>query len=195
MKLWQGILLGVIMGLLLSGVIVLIVRPPLGKPVELIPPPTASPVMVYVVGAVVNPGTYTLPPDSRVRDAIQLAGGLSTDSDITTLNLAAFVQDGQRLWVPYKIITTPSADVCAINGCQNLTPLPPSVDHPLNLNTATEAELEMLPGIGPVKATAIITYRQQNGPFETIEDIQSVPGITGTVFAEIKELITTSDQP
>ena len=195
MKLWQGILTGVFLGLLVSGIIILIVSPPRGQPVELLPLSTPSPFMVYVTGAVMNPGTYNLPVNSRVRDAIQAAGGLSSESDITSLNLAAFLQDGERVWIPLRVNNSPVSSPEHACDCKTATPAPPTSDNPLNINIATEAELDLLPGIGSIKAAAIVTYRQQNGPFTTIDEIQNVPGITAAIFANIKDLITVLSQP
>jgi competence protein ComEA len=194
-KLWQGILTGVFLELLVSGVIILIVSPPRGKAVDLLPLSTPSPLVIYVTGAVMNPGTYNLPANGRVRDAIQAAGGLSSESDITSLNLAAFIQDGERIWVPLRVTSTSITSPEQACECKTVTPYTPSADHPLNINLATEAELDLLPGIGSVKAAAIVTYRQQNGPFTTIDELQNVPGITATVFANIKDLISVSSQP
>jgi competence protein ComEA len=196
MKLWQGILSGVVFGLLVGGVIMLVISPPRGKPVELQPLPTPSPIIVYVAGSVVNPGVYSLPVTSRVSDAIQAAGGLQPEADSDLLNMASSLQDGERLWIPAKVVETPVASSGNTGSiCVTMTPVPPSQEHPLNINTATVDQLDLLPGIGPVKAAQIIAYRSQNGPFTAIEDLQNVPGITASIYENIKDLITVSPQP
>ena len=191
MKRWQETFLGFLLGLSLSGVIILITSPKRGKPIDLREPPTPSPITIDVAGAVRNPGVYHLPPGSRWIDAVNLAGGSLSDADLSLVNLAAELVDGQRLWIPQKVDRTQQA---ADNATQaalktTATPVPLSSDNPLNINTATEEELELLPGIGPVRASAITAYRQQNGPFTTIEEIQNVPGISASVFEGIKGLI------
>ncbi len=139
---------------------------------------------------------YSLPAASRVSDAIQAAGGLKPEADSNLLNLAAPVNDGQRLWIPARSSATP-VTVSENTGsiCVTMTPLPPTQDHPLNINTATVDQLDLLPGIGAVKAAQIIAYRNQNGPFTAIEDLQNVPGITASIYEKIKDLITISSQP
>jgi competence protein ComEA len=192
MKWWQYLLAGVLCGLLAGGLIVIIINPKRGKPVELLPPPTQSPLLINVIGAVNNPGVYQLAPGSRVSDAIQAAGGASPEADITLVNLAAVVTDGQRLWIPLKIDQTLVAEENTVQAASGVaaTPELPSPQNPVNINTASESQLDLLPGIGPVKAAAIISYRQQNGPFTSIEEITSVPGISDSVYDGIKDLIT-----
>ena len=94
------VLVGILVGFVLAGALLLISRTPKGTEIPLVPPPTASPIVVHVVGAVPRPGVYEFPKGARVRDAIQAAGGLLTDADITFLNLAAPLEDGQQLEVP-----------------------------------------------------------------------------------------------
>ena len=100
MKTWQAILFGLLCGLLGGGVIWLVSRPMRGEHIQLLPPATAPPLLVHVSGAVANPGVYQLPSASRLQDAIQAAGGMSADADATGLNLAAPLQDGQKVFVP-----------------------------------------------------------------------------------------------
>jgi competence protein ComEA len=196
MKLWQGILLGVVFGLLVGGVIILVISPARGNPVELQPIPTPSPMKVYVAGSVISPGVYSLPVTSRVSDAIQAAGGLRPEADANLLNLASLVHDGDRLWVPAKVVETPTSG-SGISGmvCITTTPIPPSPEHPLNINTASVDQIDLLPGIGPVKAGQIVAYRNQNGPFTAIDELLNVPGITASIYEKIKDLITVSTQP
>jgi competence protein ComEA len=121
-----------------------------------------------------------------VQDAIDMAGGLLSKADTRSLNLAEILEDGQRILVPTRLPPTHTPD-------PNITQapiVPPEILYPININTATQAELESLPQIGPVTAQKIINYRQVNGPFESIEDIQDVPGIGPKTFEVIKDLIT-----
>jgi competence protein ComEA len=152
---------------------------------------------VHVVGAVKTPGVYALPQGSRIKDAIQSAGGFLADADQKALNLAAFVEDGQRISAPFlqplsaSDTLNPGVDRSTQidPGALDATPITTGL---LDINSASQEELETLPGIGPVTAMAIIAYRQENGPFATIEDIQSVSGIGPKTFEKIKDLITTS---
>lgn len=189
-NLW-GVLLGLAGGLLGAGVIFLVTRTPVGEPVELLPPPEPPPVIVHVAGEVAAPGVYSLPAGSRVQDAIGAAGGSLPDAGLDNLNLATLLEDGQRLWVP-SAVPTPEPETSGGERSQTVE-LPtgtPSSQNPININTASAAELESLPKIGPVIAQAIIDYRQANGPFSAIEEIIEVKGIGPAIFEAIKELIT-----
>ena len=162
-------------------------------PIEIVPPaptntpaPTATPgpIRVYVSGAVVAPEVYDLPPGSIGRDALDAAGGPADDADLDAVNLAQPLADGMQFYVPHEGEAAPP-----ISEPDN-TPPTPAIVYPLNLNTATQLELESLPGIGPVTAESIIAYREQNGPFPSIEAIQNVNGIGPATFDDLKELIT-----
>jgi competence protein ComEA len=193
MKDWWKIPFGVVCGLLGVGVILLVSSQPRGQPITLVPPPTPIPIVVHITGAVIHPGVYTLPPGSRVQDAIQAAGGASQDADLEAVNLAGFLEDGSRLSIPRIQPIPPTEEVPPTPGSSrggNEAPLFPSSDNPININTANQAELESLPGIGPVYAQRIIAYREANGPFTTIEDIIKVSGIGQSTFELIMELIT-----
>ena len=197
MKTWQIILFSLLAGALAAGVILLAASPPRGQAIQLAAQPTPSPLIVYITGAVRQPGVIALAAGSRVKDAIQSAGGLAPEADASGINLAAPVHDGQHLVIPRIGETLPtqpaSATAEARPGAttQPATPTPAySADHPLNLNTASEADLETLPSIGPTRAQAILTYRETHGAFARIEDLLNVPGIGPTLFDRIKALIT-----
>ena len=188
-----AIIFGIAVGLLAAGVILLAASPPRGAPITLLPMPTPAPVMVHVSGAVAQPAVYSLPAGSRVGDAIRAAGGLLPEADTQALNLAAFLQDGSKVLVPFIPTPIPTPQPGAPDSVRavKLPTLPaPGAGGLLNINTATQAELETLPGIGPVTAQHIIEYRQANGPFPDIEAIQDVPGIGPKTFEEIKDLIS-----
>ncbi len=188
MKSWWGlawpISIGVLIGLLGAGVILLVSSPPRGEAIRLLPPPAASPLVIDVSGAVSHPGVYELPQGSRVQDALQAAGGALPEADLSTLNLAGPLEDGALVSVPLKgeVQSPPSRSV-------NI-PIPETSGSLININIATQEQLESLPGIGPTLAQRIIDYRQANGPFASIEAIQDVSGIGPGIFEKIKDLIT-----
>jgi competence protein ComEA len=192
MKTWQSILLGMLMGLLISGAILLIIAPPRGKPIELSALPTPAPLVIYVTGEVAHPGVYSLPRLSRVSNAIDAAGGLLSDADQSAVNLAARLLDGQKIVVTKINAPAPVVNANTPQGPQaspQSSLATPSIDNPLNLNTATPEQLDLLPGIGPTRAADIVAYRTQHGPFTTTDGIMNVSGIGQTTFDRIKALI------
>jgi competence protein ComEA len=201
MKNWWLVALGVILGLLSAGVILLASAPPRGQDITLLPPPSPIPIQVQISGAVQHPGVYELPPGSRVQDAIDLAGGLIIDANKSTLNLAAHLEDGVRIDVPYQnqgsvqASTEQTTSKDEIVPSQTTSPPSESLTDLININTADLSDLETLSGIGPVIASRIIAYRDQNGPFLDIVDIQKVSGIGPATFEKIKDYITIVDQP
>lgn len=141
-----------------------------------------------MVGAVVQPGVYSLPPGSRVKDAVQSAGGLLDDADHEAINLAALLVDGDRVRVPTQKV--PTVTRATLPGAIGLPPTLAVTAEPININTASLEELDSLSGIGPAIAARIIAYRQLYGGFKTIQDIMKVEGIGPTIFSNIKDLIT-----
>ena len=142
-------------------------------------------VVVHVTGAVSAPGVYTLPSDARVDDAVRAAGA-TAEADLSQLNLAQKLADGQKITVPAIGSASPSA-----GEGTTTTPADASSDGALvNINTASLEELETLPSIGEVRAQAIITYRETNGGFRTIEELQEVSGIGEKIFADVAPYIT-----
>jgi competence protein ComEA len=128
-------------------------------------------IVVDVKGDVLTPGLVTLPAGSRVADAIAAAGGVIPSANVTSLNLAERLSDGQMIFIG------------------NAQSLELSSDPRINLNLATETELDSLPGVGPVMAGRIIAWRESNQRFYSIEELQEVPGIGPKVFANLKSLI------
>ena len=174
---------GRLFGLFLAALVCVVARSPSGEAVILRPAPTEKPVVVYITGAVPRPGVYALPKDARIQDAISAAGGFLAEADKSQINLAAVLEDGEKLEVPYiegasPVIGTPVPEVET------------STSEVININTASIAELDTLPGIGPTTAQKIIDYREQNGPFLNTEDIINVPGIGPGTYERIKDLIT-----
>ena len=184
MKTWYYILFGILIGLLMTGVILLITRVPSGKSIELIPAPTAAHIMVHIEGEVNLPGLFSLEPGSRVADGIAAAGGFTSDANQATVNLASKLKDGE------KIIVYSIHDAAMMTENPSAISSSPSAENPLNINTATQQQLEKLPGIGEKKAADIILYREEHGDFLIIEDIMNVPGIGSGLFEDIASLIT-----
>ena len=200
---WWYIAFGVACGLLGGGLLFWVTRPPTGAAVTLLPLPSPAPILIHIAGAVQQEGVYPLPPGSRVRDAIQAAGGLLPAADGMGLNLAAPLEDGQRLLIPRQTPTptprptperraTSEATAAAEAGAdaETETDTDPTASTLINLNTATLEELDALPGIGPAIAQRILDYRAANGPFAAIEDLQNVKGIGALTFEKIKTWIT-----
>jgi competence protein ComEA len=197
MKSWQGVLLGIFLGLAASAIILLVAAPPRGEPLILPAPPTPSLVIVQVSGAVLNPGLVSLPRQSRVQNAIDAAGGFSADADRDSLNLAARVNDGDKITVFSISMRSTQAAAAATGTSQDskgkIILTTPTPDFPVNINTASIQELQNLPNIGLTKAEAIVNYRQQHGSFKKVEDIQNVAGIGASTFEKIKEFITVGN--
>jgi len=151
----------------------------------------AAPLVVDVAGAVVAPGVYELAAGARAHDAIEVAGGLAADADVDALNLAAPLRDGDRLYVPHRGVPVPT--VVLPNGGAG-TPTSSSVagsmpSAPVDLNRATVDELDVLPGIGPATAAAIVAYREQVGPFAAVDDLLKVQGIGPAKLDAIRGLV------
>ena len=150
-----------------------------------LPAPTPAPIRVHVSGAVRQPAVYELPPGSIVQHAVAAAGGPSPDADLNGINLALELRDQQQVYVPCQgeANSPPPVSGGAPGGGGSAGAL-------VDINAATAAELETLPRIGPTMAQRIIAYREANGPFAAIEDIQDVPGIGPATFEGLKDLIT-----
>ncbi len=139
-------------------------------------------IYVHVGGAVRRAGLYELPDGSRVDDAVRAAGGVLEDADTDALNLAAKLKDGEKVLVPTRgQAMGQGASGGAAQGMQGGL---------VNLNTATVADLETLPGIGPALAQRILDHREKNGGFRTVEDLLEVPGIGPKKFEEIRDHVT-----
>lgn len=185
------IVIGILIGLATSGLIWLVAGPPRGQEVTLRPAPTTAPIVVQVKGAVPRPGVYELPPGSRVKDAVAAAGGFLAEAEKDSVNLAAPLRDGQELVIP-GLGEVAETD----NGNAVVTDVTGTEEAPtylIDINYATAEELETLPGIGPTLAIRIVQYREQNGPFQTIEDIMNVSGIGPATFEKIKDYIFVSE--
>jgi competence protein ComEA len=158
-----------------------------GAPVRASPEPTPSPalLLVHVAGWVSRPGVYELREGQRIIDAIEAAGGAKEGADLTTINLAALLTDAQQIVVAKKGATgpgPPSSGTTVGSGGEG--------SELVNVNTATLDQLETLPGIGEVLAQRIVDYREENGPFGSVEDLLDVSGIGDATLAELEPHIT-----
>ena len=189
-KSWWQLAIGILGGLLGAAILLLFNSQPRGEAVSILPPPSPAPIRVHVTGAVSNPDVYSLPPGSRVQDAVNAAGGVLPNAYTYTLNLAGRLEDGDKVFVPFI-----AQDTSENPQEEKDKSAPALVQFPLDINTATQEELELLPGIGESKAQAIIEYREDNGPFTTVEQIQNVPGIGPGIFDEINDLIIVDSNP
>lgn len=139
-------------------------------------------IFIYVSGAVNSPGVIEIDNNSRVKDAIEKAGGLKENADLTNINLAEKLEDEKKIYIPEEGENTSKEVVEEINNQE-------SQKLKVNINTANSSELQKLPGIGPSLAESIVEYRKQNGRFASVEDIKKVSGIGKNKFNKIKEYI------
>lgn len=149
------------------------------------PTKAASEVVVDVTGRVRRPGIVVLPAGSRVVDALKEAGGARPVADLTSLNLARVLTDGEQLLVGIDPVSAPVSGAASPGSAATVGP-----SAPVDLNTATMAELDTLPGVGPVTAQAILDYRTENGGFSSVEDLLDVSGIGDVTFADLRDLVT-----
>lgn len=138
----------------------------------------APEIFIDVTGAVNKPGVYRLAANSRVIDAIKAAGDSAPKADLSTINLARVLSDGEQIYV----------DAMVVNGA-GVHVSKKLHRGPLNINRATAAQLDSLDGVGPVIAKRIVEYRKANGPFAVVEDLQKVNGIGAAKFAQIKNKV------
>jgi len=146
---------------------------------------TGAIILVHVLGAVRRPGLFELGAGARVIDAVAAAGGLTEAADPAGANLARRLSDGEQLYLPQLGEVPPVAPQASGQGSGVAS------GQKVNLNTATVAELETLPRIGPMMAQRIIDFREANGHFATVDDLRSVTGIGDKTFDGLKDLITT----
>lgn len=166
-------------------------------------------IVIYIIGEVKQEGVYELDEDSRISDAIEKAGGTKENADLSQINLAYKIEDGMRIYIPKKgelvqdkekiedktqeIVTGKSTDITTstqVNSNLSTNKKSKTDIEKININKATQTELETLPGIGPSTAEKIIEYRKENGNFKNIEDIMNVNGIGESKYNKIKDLIS-----
>jgi competence protein ComEA len=146
--------------------------------------PAASPqvtslLIVHMSGEVIAPGVYRLPVGARVDDALRAAGGPTGEGDVHRLNLAARLADGQQIVVPKRVDPVLATMIA----------LPSPTPGLVNLNTASVAELDRLPGVGPVTAQRIVAYREQHGPFSSVEQLRDAKLVSAATFEKLKDLV------
>jgi competence protein ComEA len=153
-------------------------------------------VVVHAAGAVAEPGVYELPAGSRVDDLVQAAGGLAAEADGDRVNLALPLVDGERVYVPavgeaaVPEAPGPSAGGGIGGGASDSTSSGSASGAPVDLNTADLAQLDELPGVGPVTAQAIVDHREQVGPFSSVDQLLDVQGIGEARLGQLRELVT-----
>ena len=142
-------------------------------------------IYVYVCGQVKSPGVYVLDEGSRLFEAVDMAGGMLSGGDLSRINLAAVLTDGQKIYIPSEAETLQTGE--------ELLEIPEngdgSLEQRVNINRASKETFMTLPGIGEAKAEAILTYRQAEGRFESPEELMNVPGIKAGIYAKIKDRI------
>ena len=190
---YRGYVLLTLLFSILFGSYVLYDRLPRPEPLEIIQPtpaptPTEGPIRVHVTGAVHRPGVYDLPAGSRLIEAVEAAGGMTVEADGERINLADHISDGQQVFVPRRDTPippspTPMNVAAAADRSGSMGVL-------VNINTASVAELETLPGIGPTYAERIVAYREMHGPFEEPAQIMNVKGIGPACYERIKTMIS-----
>jgi competence protein ComEA len=159
-----------------------------------LPPPAAPPtetakaaptqLVVDVVGAVRRPGLYRLVEGARIADAVERAGGATSKANLSLINLAAPLADGQQVVVPERGAAA-GAPVAPVGSSAALG----AASGPVHLNTATLEQLDSLPGVGPVTAQKILDYRQKHGSFSSVDELDAVPGIGPARMDQLKDLV------
>lgn len=152
---------------------------------------------VQVAGAVARPGVYEVEPGARVFQVLLQAGGMTSEADGDAVPLAAVVVDGVRIWVPRVGDPTGSGGAASLGGVVGLGgsgsgsggAAAGAPGGKVVLSTADEAVLDTLPGVGPKTAQQIIAYREQNGPFHAVEDLEDVPGIGPAMVERLRDLV------
>jgi competence protein ComEA len=156
------------------------------------PPETATApkeVVIDVVGAVRRPGLYRLAEGGRIADALARAGGATRKADLSLVNLAAPLADGQQVIVPRRGSAGAGGAAAPADGTAATPGAPGLATGPVHLNTATLEQLDSLPGVGPVTAQKILDYRTEHGPFTSVDELDAVPGIGPSRMEQLKDLV------
>jgi competence protein ComEA len=191
----QGHIITLLLALLVNGGLILVLHWPRGEePIEIITPaapsaivtPSQTTLRIYVSGAVRQADVYRLPAGSIVKDAVNAAGGLAEQADSSRINLAQELQDQMQVHIPLK------GEMASLAGQADNGAGRQGTGQLLDINTATAAQLDTLPGIGPTLGRQIVDYRQAHGNFKSIDELTNVPGIGEAKLNQIRELIMTS---
>ena len=150
-----------------------------------ISPAPESPIIVSIEGAVATPGVVTMPAGARLSDAVSAAGGLQDSADLTNLNMAGRVTDGETITIPFL-----ASEATQVPGAEASPVTPPDTSGLLNINIATGAQLDTLPGIGPVIAQRIVEFREFYGPFTSIDQLAQVTGISPNMVERLRPMVT-----
>ena len=147
-------------------------------------------IIVHITGEVNKPGIVVLKSNSRIADAINKAGGATKEADLNQINLAYILEDGQKIYIPNKNEKIDEDEYITEGNGNNIGNNNSKEGEKVNINEAMQTELEELPGIGPSLASRIIEYREQNGDFKKIEELQNVKGIGDAKYNDIKDKVT-----
>lgn len=192
-RVWTFIVSGTVIGLLVFAVTI-IWRGTRAETIVLQVQAVSDPniVRVYVGGEVVEPGLYSLARGSRVVEALDAAGGPTVDGDVSGLGMAAVVEDADQVIVPARRVVATPATIRPVSGANALSTEAPvvSTNGLININSASASELDTLPGIGPARASMIIEWRETNGPFQSIDELEEIDGISDRMVEELRPLIT-----
>ena len=153
---------------------------------------TKETILVHVSGQVKKNTVVELDSGSRIKDAIESAGGLTKEADLTHINLAYILEDGEKIYIPKKGEKIEEEEVGVVGLGADTSVLPSSSStksSKININKATQTELESIPGVGPSTAQKIIDYREENGKFTSVEDIKNVSGIGNAKYEKMKDYI------
>lgn len=181
-----ALVVAVVVSLIVSALVtttVLIVADRLDRPPLVVADGSLPTIAVQIDGAVATPGTYRLPGGARLDDLVGRAGGLTSEADVTSVNLAARVGDGEAVRIPARSTSMPTHPAAGTATAAAR----------ININTASMADLERLPGIGPVLSERIVAYREANGPFTSLDQIAEVDGISTGLLEELRPMITLDD--
>jgi competence protein ComEA len=148
------------------------------------PPVALQRLVVHVVGAVRRPGLYRVSQGGRIADAVARAGGTTRAADLSAVNLAAPLADGQQVVVPRRVAVAASSAA----GAAPSAPAAPA--GPIHLSTATLEQLDSLPGVGPVTAQKILDYRTKHGAFTSVDELDAIPGIGPARLDGLRDLVT-----
>jgi len=174
------------------------------QPEIVVRPPVPRDITVEITGGVATPGVVTVPETSRLQHVVDAAGGFAPNADVSSLNMAGRVGDGEEIVIPVRQ-GNPSAPTTAVSATTEVesparrATSPPSTTSTLpsggllNLNTASQAELEELPRIGPVLAQRIVEYRTENGPFTSLEQLVEIEGISPSILEQLRPLLTVDE--